>query len=90
MRAFLPQAESAEVPLDGEAVPMEKKHAHGLLLRPPRSRAAELPHRVHLWGGVIEIETTRIASRRFSPISNRTCTPRARTTRATTRSARTW
>jgi len=51
VRAFLPQAESAEVMLDGEAVPMEKDNAGGFYCAVLNGDPREYRIRMRLWDG---------------------------------------
>ena len=51
VRAFLPQAESAEVMLDGEAVPMEKENAGGFYCAVLNGDPREYRIRMRLWDG---------------------------------------
>ena len=44
VRAFLPQAETAEVACGGQRCPMEKQHAQGFFCAVARRRASALPH----------------------------------------------
>ena len=77
VRAFLPHASTVEVLLDGGAVPMEKKHAHGFFEARFDREPLRLPVRLHLWNGAIEILDDPY---RFPPlltISIYTCTGRA-------------
>jgi len=57
VRAFLPQAESAEVLIDGQAFPMEKKHATGFFCAQLAGDPRRYTLRAHLWNGAdIEFE----------------------------------
>ncbi|HEY9140500.1 MAG TPA: 1,4-alpha-glucan branching enzyme, partial [Bryobacteraceae bacterium] len=57
VRAFLPQAETAEVLADGQAWPMEKKHAEGFFCAQMAGEPQRYTLRAHLWDGRdIEIE----------------------------------
>jgi len=57
VRAFLPQAETAEVSVDGQATPMEKKHAAGFFCAQLAGDPQRYTLRAHLWnGGDIEFE----------------------------------
>ena len=70
--------------------PMAKQHAAGLLLRRARRRPRRLPHpRAPVGRQRPSRSTTPIASARRSPIPTFTCTPKARSTRATHAWART-
>src|SRR6185312_1864545 len=51
VRAFLPQAESAAVIVDGVAVPMEKLHAEGFYCASLMGAPTQYSIRVHLAGG---------------------------------------
>ena len=51
----MPHASSVEVLIDGEAVPMEKKHAHGFFCAHFDREPLDYRFRVHLWGGAVEI-----------------------------------
>ena len=49
IRAFLPHASSVEVVLDGIAVPMEKRHAHGFYIAHFDHEPLNYRYRVRLW-----------------------------------------
>ncbi len=51
----MPHASSVEVLIDGEAVPMQKKHAHGFYCANFGREPLDYRFRVHLWGGAVEI-----------------------------------
>jgi 1,4-alpha-glucan branching enzyme len=55
IRAFMPHASSVEVLMDGEAVPMQKKHAHGFYCANFGREPLDYRFRVHLWSGAVEI-----------------------------------
>ncbi len=55
VRAFLPHASTVEVLLNGEAVPMGKKHAHGFFEAHFDGEPLNYRYRLHLWNGAIEI-----------------------------------
>jgi 1,4-alpha-glucan branching enzyme len=55
VRAFLPHASSVEVLLDGEAVPMAKKHGHGFFIAHFDREPLNYRYRVQLWSGAVEI-----------------------------------
>ena len=91
VRAFLPQAEAAEVVIDGARHADGEAASAGLLCRRSQGRAATLPPAPEA------VERRRARDRgplplssRCSPISNCTCTAKAPTTKATARWARTW
>ncbi len=54
VRAFLPHASSADVLLDGKAVPMDKKHAQGFFVGTMPNDPGAYRLRLHLWNGGIE------------------------------------
>jgi len=57
VRAFLPQAETAEVLSDGQVWPMEKRHADGFFCAQMAGDPKRYTLRAHLWDGRdIEIE----------------------------------
>jgi 1,4-alpha-glucan branching enzyme len=57
VRAFLPQAESAAVVLDGTPTPMEKLHPDGFFCASLKGAPAPYSIRAHLWkGGEVEID----------------------------------
>jgi 1,4-alpha-glucan branching enzyme len=51
----MPHASSVEVLIDGEAVPMQKKHAHGFYCANFGREPLDYRFRVHLWSGAVEI-----------------------------------
>ncbi len=51
VRAFLPQAETAEVLADGQAWPMEKRHADGFFCAQLTGDPQRYTLRAHLWDG---------------------------------------
>src|SRR5436190_904780 len=55
VRCFLPHASSVEVLLEGEAYPMEKKHAHGFYCAHFDREPLNYRYRVHLWSGEVDI-----------------------------------
>jgi 1,4-alpha-glucan branching enzyme len=55
IRAFLPHASSVEVVLDGAAVPMEKRHAHGFYIAHFDHEPLNYRYRVRLWSGATEV-----------------------------------
>ena len=90
VRAFLPQAESAEVLARAEGCPMEKQHEQGFFCVSLAGEPRALHHpRQTLGRPRPSRSTTRTASGRRSPIPTSTCTPKAPSTRPTARSART-
>ena len=57
VRAFLPQAETAEALVDGQAWPMEKRHAEGFFCAQLAGEPQRYALRAHLWDGSdVEIE----------------------------------
>src|SRR5436190_21556351 len=57
VRAFLPQAESAEVVAGAQTAPMEKRHAQGFFSATLRGQPSDYRVRATLWDGrVIEID----------------------------------
>jgi len=51
VRAFLPQAETAEVVIDGQVWPMEKRHADGFFCAQLSGDPQRYTLRAHLWDG---------------------------------------
>src|SRR5690242_21677844 len=65
VRAFLPQAESADVLIGDAAHPMEKKHAAGFFVATLNGDPAPYRLRAHLWdGGDVEFDDPY----RFPPV----------------------
>jgi 1,4-alpha-glucan branching enzyme len=54
VRAFLPHASSAELLMDGAAVPMERRHAQGFFVARLDREPAGYRFLVHLWNGETE------------------------------------
>jgi 1,4-alpha-glucan branching enzyme len=55
VRAFLPHASSADVIVDGSAIPMEKRHAYGYFVAALTTDPGAYMLRLHLWSGAIEV-----------------------------------
>ncbi|MBC7926649.1 MAG: 1,4-alpha-glucan branching protein GlgB [Bryobacteraceae bacterium] len=54
VRAFLPHADSVELVIGTQAVPMDKRHAHGFFVINLETEPLNYRFRVHLWSGVVE------------------------------------
>src|SRR5688572_6982775 len=56
VRAFLPHASDAEILLDGVALPMEKRHAHGLFVAYTDFEPRDYRLKLRLWNGDVEVQ----------------------------------
>ncbi len=54
VRAFLPQAASAELVIESSLFPMDKRHTHGLFVADIPFEPRDYKIRLHLWNGTIE------------------------------------